>query len=269
MSLLLEPSPMSRLVTLSNLNTLNLKDFLLCIVEYYHSQVIYPSAFYPPPLLSHVSINVINILSFTNIKDEQKLWKQLGVSRSRNDHDFTTFVSKEEVIIEAAKMENWRPVNISQWNKHQPTNQQSQKTSLYEALWDWSNGKRKRNQKWRRLGAGGLYGHLPSPYEVLWDWSIFRFSLRSTEMRVFGPFAAVSLLVVYVYLLATRLLPLQSSQTDVHLHPANLTLINLDQFQFLVNQDQCANSPISLLVLVHSAPGNWRARQAIRNSWGR
>ena len=42
------------------------------IVEYYHSQVIYPSAFYPPPLLSHVSINVTNILSFTNIKDNQR-----------------------------------------------------------------------------------------------------------------------------------------------------------------------------------------------------
>ena len=99
-----------------------------------------------------------------------------------------------------------------------------------------------------------------------------RISETAGEMRFFGPYgahAALSLMVVYVYLLATLLLPLQSSQTDLHLHPPNLTLINLDQFQFLVNQDQCADSPISLLVLIHSAPGNWMVRQAIRNSWGR
>ena len=35
---------------------------------------------------------------------------------------FTVFVLKEEVIIEAAEMENWRAVNVSLWqNKAQPT----------------------------------------------------------------------------------------------------------------------------------------------------
>ena len=34
----------------------------------------------------------------------------------------TVFVFKEEVIIEAAKMENWRGINVSLWqNKQQPT----------------------------------------------------------------------------------------------------------------------------------------------------
>ena len=103
---------------------------------------------------------------------------------------------------------------------------------------------------------------------------IFRYSFRLVEMRVSRPLAAVSLLVVYVYFLAKQLLPLgnlvqSSPQTDLHLNPTNMTLINLDQFEFLANKDQCGNSPITLLILVHSAPGNWMVREAIRNSWGR
>ena len=35
-------------------------------------------------------------------------------------HTVTTFVSQEEVILEAAKMENWRAVNVSFWHKPQP-----------------------------------------------------------------------------------------------------------------------------------------------------
>ena len=56
----------------------------------------------------------------------------------------------------------------------------------------------------------------------------------------------------------------------INLHPANMTVIDLEHFQFLLNDDHCAaTSPISLLILVHSAPDNWMARQAIRSSWGR
>ena len=36
-------------------------------------------------------------------------------------HSVTTYVSQEEVILEAAKMENWRPVNVSFWHKVQPS----------------------------------------------------------------------------------------------------------------------------------------------------
>ena len=55
----------------------------------------------------------------------------------------------------------------------------------------------------------------------------------------------------------------------INLHPSNLTVINLEQFQFLLNQDVCATSPISFLLLVKSATKNRLKREAIRSSWGR
>ena len=68
--------------------------------ECYHYQVIYPSAYYPPPVLSHVSFHY---------KGKNLLF------------NFKNFFVKEEVIIEAAKMENWRPVNVSFWQETQQT----------------------------------------------------------------------------------------------------------------------------------------------------
>ena len=41
----------------------------------------------------------------------------------------TLFFIQEEVILEAAKMENWRPVNVSFWHKPQPP---SGATKLYK-----------------------------------------------------------------------------------------------------------------------------------------
>ena len=83
-------------------------------------------------------------------------------------------------------------------------------------------------------------------------------------------FLAVSLLYVMSHLHIHSLANQKLFLNRVNLHPANMTVINLEQFQFLLNDDHCsASSPISLLLLVHSAPDNWMARQAIRNSWGR
>ena len=86
-------------------------------------------------------------------------------------------------------------------------------------------------------------------------------------------FLAASLLALlyvmshlHIHSLANQKPPLNR----INLHPANMTVINLEQFQFLLNADHCrSTSPVSLLLLVHSAPGNWMARQAIRSSWGR
>ena len=84
-------------------------------------------------------------------------------------------------------------------------------------------------------------------------------------------FIAASLLYYLTFHLHIHSLSTQKFK-GVNLHPANMTVINLDQFEFLLNKDHCnfnATSPVSLLILVHSAPDNWMARQAIRNSWGR
>ena len=89
------------------------------MVESCHFQVIYPSAYYPPPALSHVSTNVANIKQKTNCGElSKKLWISKKVWQIF--HNFTPFICKEEVIIEAAKMDNWRPVNVSFWQNKQP-----------------------------------------------------------------------------------------------------------------------------------------------------
>ena len=90
-------------------------------IECYHNQVIYPSAYYPPPALSHVSTNVPNLGS-TNCDIFQSFNKHPASAKiMKNVHSVTTYVSQEEVILEAAKMENWRPVNVSFWHKTQPS----------------------------------------------------------------------------------------------------------------------------------------------------
>lgn len=53
--------------------------------------------------------------------------------------------------------------------------------------------------------------------------------------------------------------------TDFH------TLIDLEKFDFLMNQEACsgmAEHPL-ILILIHSAPNNWHKRNVIRETWGR
>ena len=53
-----------------------------------------------------------------------------------------------------------------------------------------------------------------------------------------------------------------------HLHPdlftRNLTLINITNFQFIINNDICNTTSITLVVIVHSALQNSLARDIIR-----
>ena len=81
-------------------------------------------------------------------------------------------------------------------------------------------------------------------------------------------FAAI-LLYLLIIMSHTGLKPIPNAKLPPNLHPNNLTVINLEEFQFLLNKDHCASSPVTFLFLIHSAPANWMAREAIRNSWGR
>ena len=92
--------------------------------------------------------------------------------------------------------------------------------------------------------------------------------IMAVDRRLTYPSLAAGLLYVVSHL---RFYSHSNQQLNkINLHPANMTVIDLEQFQFLLNDDHCAAaSPISLLLLVHSAPDNWMARQAIRSSWGR
>ncbi|KAJ6641724.1 Beta-1,3-galactosyltransferase 1 [Pseudolycoriella hygida] len=49
------------------------------------------------------------------------------------------------------------------------------------------------------------------------------------------------------------------------------TLIDLDNFKFLMNQEACnaMTEHPSILILIHSAPKNWHKRNVIRETWGR
>lgn len=47
------------------------------------------------------------------------------------------------------------------------------------------------------------------------------------------------------------------------------TLIDLKDFEFTMNQDICNRTRPFLIIVVHSAPGNFQKRNAIRDTWGR
>lgn len=46
------------------------------------------------------------------------------------------------------------------------------------------------------------------------------------------------------------------------------TLINLTDFRFTMNHDPCNRTQPLLLMLVHSAPGNFLKRHVVRETWG-
>ncbi|XP_023337865.1 beta-1,3-galactosyltransferase 2 isoform X2 [Eurytemora carolleeae] len=54
-----------------------------------------------------------------------------------------------------------------------------------------------------------------------------------------------------------------------NLHPSNLTLINIKNFRFLINQDICNISQIEMVTIVASAVENTKARNIIRETWGK
>ena len=60
----------------------------------------------------------------------------------------------------------------------------------------------------------------------------------------------------------------QISHIHLDLFTRNLTLINITNFQFIINNDICNMATISLVVIIHSAPQNIKARDIIRESWG-
>ena len=49
-----------------------------------------------------------------------------------------------------------------------------------------------------------------------------------------------------------------------NLHPGNLSLINITNFQFIINNDVCDMSSIAIITIVHSALDNSYARHIIR-----
>jgi hypothetical protein len=52
------------------------------------------------------------------------------------------------------------------------------------------------------------------------------------------------------------------------LYTRNLTLINITNFKFIINNDICNVTPIALVTIVHTALGNKEARDIIRTTWG-
>ena len=57
--------------------------------------------------------------------------------------------------------------------------------------------------------------------------------------------------------------PYLKSNTHNNLSPANMTVIDLVEFKFLLTSDICSMAPLALVTLVHSAPGNRAARDMI------
>ena len=53
-------------------------------------------------------------------------------------------------------------------------------------------------------------------------------------------------------------------QKHLHLLDRNLTLINITNFKFLINNDICNVSKISLVTMIHSSSPNIEVREMIR-----
>ncbi|XP_057326187.1 beta-1,3-galactosyltransferase 5-like [Microplitis mediator] len=47
------------------------------------------------------------------------------------------------------------------------------------------------------------------------------------------------------------------------------TLIDIKNFKFILNHDPCNKTQPLLLMLIHSAPGNFAKRNVVRNTWGK
>ena len=81
-----------------------------------------PHIILPLPCLMWVSMWQISSRGAQIVTHFQSFNKYpAGAKIMKNVHSVTTYVSQEEVILEAAKMENWRPVNVSFWHKTQPS----------------------------------------------------------------------------------------------------------------------------------------------------
>ena len=55
-----------------------------------------------------------------------------------------------------------------------------------------------------------------------------------------------------------------TSHTHKDLYTRNLTLINMTNFKFLINNDICNVTPVAIVTIVHSAAQNEKARDIIR-----
>ena len=58
--------------------------------------------------------------------------------------------------------------------------------------------------------------------------------------------------------------PLAEAHPHSDLYTRNLTLINITNFKFLINNDICNVSPVAIVTIVHSAVENKAARDIIR-----
>ena len=96
---------------------------------------------------------------------------------------------------------------------------------------------------------------------------IAKISPRTGILIVF--IISISSYFLLPHLLVAMKVSYLKSNTHNKLSPANLTVIDLAEFKFLLTSDICCVSPLALVTLVHSAPGNRASRDMIRGSWGR
>lgn len=83
-------------------------------------------------------------------------------------------------------------------------------------------------------------------------------------------FVFILLLLFYFPLHSTTFTPYPKPTTFNHKHhPNSHTIIDITNFRFLIRPDICSTAPLAMVFMVHSAPKNRRARDAIRSSWGR
>ena len=83
-------------------------------------------------------------------------------------------------------------------------------------------------------------------------------------------FTFILLLLLYFHLHRAPLDQFLQSSTFHHQHhPTIHTVIDITNFRFLIRPEICSTAPLTMVFMIHSAPKNRRAREAIRASWGR
>ena len=77
----------------------------------------------------------------------------------------------------------------------------------------------------------------------------------------------IILVIIFCYFLNPLIVTSVTESMNVpndHLFPNDLTLINITNFSFILNNDICDINPLTIIIIIHSATANTEARDIIR-----
>ncbi|KAG8037768.1 hypothetical protein G9C98_005979 [Cotesia typhae] len=120
-----------------------------------------------------------------------------------------------------------------------------------------------------------LHGHVSSPGYSLFVVALLLMGFLSFWMLIIGcPQSTLLTTEVtvpgYILLVPDNVstIPVPYSLNDLPSSDES-TLIDIKNFKFTINHDPCNKTQPLLLMLIHSAPGNFAKRNVVRDTWGK